>query len=53
MDTEWDSIVPFTPLVSKSQQFPVAFLLMAIGENSAVTNLIGTAVANFIAQGFF
>ncbi|KAF8534820.1 hypothetical protein BDD12DRAFT_386332 [Trichophaea hybrida] len=25
MDAEWDSLIPFTPLVSKSQQFPAAF----------------------------
>ncbi|KAF8241811.1 hypothetical protein K440DRAFT_621628 [Wilcoxina mikolae CBS 423.85] len=31
MDAEWDSLIPFTPLVSKSQQFPAAFVLMVIG----------------------
>ncbi|KAA8894163.1 hypothetical protein FN846DRAFT_975540 [Sphaerosporella brunnea] len=31
MDAHWDSLLPFELLVAKSQQFPVAFLLMALG----------------------
>ncbi|KAI5850627.1 hypothetical protein BZA05DRAFT_445465 [Tricharina praecox] len=31
MDYDWDNLIPFEPLVSKSQQFPAAFILMALG----------------------
>lgn len=33
MDYDWDNLIPFEPLVSKSQQFPAAFILMALGSH--------------------
>jgi len=33
MDVDWDNLTPFEPLISKSQQFPAAFVLMAIGSH--------------------
>lgn len=33
MDVVWDNLIPFEPLIAKSQQFPAAFVLMAIGSH--------------------
>lgn len=43
MDAEWDTLIPYTPLVAKSQQFPLAAVLMVIGERSDRVMEIETA----------
>ena len=40
MDAQWDNLIPFTPSVPKSGQFPVAFILMVIGTLTPGTVLL-------------